>query len=69
MKTRISQCRAILGHMRLHGSITPREAIRKYNCFRLGARIYELKKKGHSIKSEKQIEDGKTFSKYSLNKG
>lgn len=29
--------------------VTPLEAIQKYGCLRLGARIYDLKQSGHQI--------------------
>jgi len=56
----------ILEYMVKFGSITPREALNKFNCFRLGARIWELKQKGYTINSEIITEDGKSYAKYSL---
>jgi len=32
--------------------ITPHQALRNFGCFRLGARIYELKKEGWPIESK-----------------
>jgi len=43
-----SQNDAILSHLR-RSPITPLEAIQKYGCLRLGARIYDLKQSGHQI--------------------
>lgn len=46
----------ILAHLQNHGSITPNEADEMFACKRLGARIYDLKRQGHNIISER--EDG-----------
>ena len=42
----------ILEYMRKYGSITPMEALREFGCYRLGARIYELRVSGVRIKTE-----------------
>ena len=60
-----SQTEAILRHLQ-RAPITPLEALNKYGCFRLGARIYDLRRLGHSIKSETVERDGKKFARYSL---
>lgn len=67
----MTQCERILRHMQDYGSITQAEAISEYGCYRLGARIYDLKKAGHKIK--RQIETGEnryrekvTFARYCL---
>ena len=39
----------VLSHLKSGKSITPLEALSEYGCFRLGARIYDLKKDGHPI--------------------
>lgn len=39
----------ILGHLKSGKPITPLEALSKFGCFRLGARIHELKEAGHVI--------------------
>jgi hypothetical protein len=62
-----SQCEQILGHLRLHGSITPLVAFKKYGCMRLGARIWDLKKNGHSITVTNIKKNGKHYAKYTLN--
>lgn len=67
----MTQCERILRHMQDYGSITQAEAISEYGCYRLGARIYDLKKAGYKIK--RQIETGEnryhekvTFARYCL---
>ena len=42
----------ILGHMLEGKSITPIDALNNYGCFRLSARIYDLKREGYPIKSD-----------------
>ena len=56
----------ILNYMKKGNSITPLEALNKFNCFRLGARIYDLKLKGHEIRSKIIERNGKRFSSYSM---
>ena len=46
-----SQCSRILAHLRVK-PITPLEALHYAGCFRLGARIYELRSLGYRIDSE-----------------
>lgn len=41
-----TQCDRILRHLRDYGTITQAEAITEYGCYRLGARIYDLKGRG-----------------------
>ena len=45
----MNQCDMILQYMRDTGSITPWEAMREFGCMRLGARIYDLRRRGHGI--------------------
>lgn len=61
-----SQCERIKAHLKRHGSITPMQALRLYGSFRLGARIYNLKKQGCKIKSHLIKRGGKRFAEYSL---
>lgn len=66
-----SQCDMILRHLQDYGSITPSEAIFEYGCFRLAARIADLRKAGYQIESGTQTSVnryGKTvqFAKYTL---
>lgn len=60
----------ILLHLKDGRSITPLEALDKFGCFRLGARIFELKEEGHPIEREMvevETRDGTTrVARYSL---
>ena len=47
--------------------ITPAQALAHLGCFRLAARIGELKNEGHDIKSEiVEVVGGKHVARYSL---
>jgi hypothetical protein len=61
----MNQTEAILQHLK-GAPITPIEALNHYGCFRLGARIYDLRAAGHQIKSELIERNGKKFAQYSL---
>lgn len=61
-----SQTDAILQHLKKGYSLTPLEALDLFGCFRLGARIWELKKT-HKIKMTMvSVGNGKHVSSYSL---
>lgn len=53
-------------HLESGKSITPLEALRLYGCFRLGARIYDLRAEGMTIETNLIEEDGKRFAEYRL---
>lgn len=61
-----SQKELILQHLKEHGSITPLECLKRYQCFRLGARILELRREGFRIDTVMIGEDGKRYAKYVL---
>jgi hypothetical protein len=44
-----SQREAIARYLKTGKSITPLEALQKFGCLRLGARIWELKRQGATI--------------------
>lgn len=67
VKTKTAQAARILSHMQSGKSITAIEALNLYGCFRLAARIGDLRDHGYKIKSEPyRTPEGKTVSKYSL---
>jgi len=61
-----SQCAMILAHMQSGKSITGLEALKLYGCFRLPARIADLKKRGCNILTKKINLNSKRFASYSL---
>lgn len=62
----MTQKEQILQHLTEIGPITPIEALEKYGCFRLGARIADLKKEGVAIRTDIVARNGKRFAQYSL---
>lgn len=50
----MTQAESILAYLQTGQSITPREADELWGCMRLGARIYDLKKQGYKIISERE---------------
>lgn len=61
-----SQNDRILRYLEKGKAITPIQALNKFGCFRLGARIYDLKRKGFTIDSETVESNGKKFASYRL---
>jgi hypothetical protein len=62
-----TQTAQILAHLKTGRSITPIDALNKYGCFRLGARIYDLKQDGHNIvKDMVETDSGKRVASYTL---
>lgn len=67
MTNKQSQNDAILQHLQSGKHINPIQALNNYGCFRLGARIYNLKKMGYKIRTRIIIsKGGKHFAQYSL---
>jgi Helix-turn-helix domain len=66
--TNKSQSNRILAHLKSGKSITPMEALVKFSCFRLAARVHELKAQGHKIKqtTKNNRKTNKKFASYSL---
>lgn len=48
-------------------AVDPISALRLFGCFRLAARIRDLRERGYNIKSAFAEEDGKRFARYWLN--
>lgn len=61
-----SQNAQILGHLKRGKSLTPLQALREFNCLRLGARIYDLKESGHNIESTMIEINGKHVAQYAI---
>ena len=65
MKTK-SQSDRILRHLQRGHGLTPIQALNKFGVFRLGARIFDLKRQGWPIFAKKVKRNGKTFAHYSI---
>ena len=62
----MTQTQAIYEYLKQGNSITPLEALEKFGCFRLGARIWELKDQGFNIQMTMVKNNGKHFASYKL---
>jgi hypothetical protein len=63
--SKVSQEKRILDHLLNGRSLTPIDALQQFGCFRLGARIYQLKKIGYNIESKTvETQSGKRVSLY-----
>lgn len=62
----MSQTKEILKHLQDHGSITAMESLKKQKCFRLSARILNLRLEGHQITTVMIDKNGKRYAKYVL---
>jgi len=60
------QTEKILTYLSKGKGITPIEALNKFGCFRLAARIADLRKNGHLIFTDSITKNGKTFASYKL---
>ena len=63
----MSQKQQILAHFRRNQTLTALEALKKYGCLRLAARVYELRSEGHNIAAiDWTTHDGKVVALYWL---
>lgn len=51
MKRKAKQTSVILLALHCGKRLTPLDALKRYGCFRLAARIHDLRKAGHAIQS------------------
>ena len=61
-----NQTRKILRYMQEGNTITPIEALAMFGCFRLSARIWDLRNEGEDIETERICRNGKWFAGYKL---
>jgi len=63
----MTQTEVLLSYMRHYGSVTPLEAALDLGCMRLAARVHELRRSGHNIKTEwYKTSTGKQVASYKL---
>ena len=62
----MTQTEQIRNHLLEGKSITPLDALRDYGCFRLAARIDELRKEGLEIQTVKEKRNDKSYARYVL---
>ena len=62
----MSQSQLILNHLK-KAPITPIEALEQYGCFRLAARIKDLREQGYKIQTKAKIlRNGKIVAQYMM---
>lgn len=62
-----TQSEQILKHLRSGKHLTALEALNRFGCLRLAARIKDLKDDGHAIESERvELANGKKVASYRL---
>jgi len=62
----MSQKAQILNYMRRGNMITPLAALHMFGCFRLGARVWELRRAGHKIERHWFSDGRKRWARYRL---
>lgn len=63
----MTQTQSILEHLEDGHALTPMEALERFGCFRLAARVEELRKRGHRIVTDKlRTAAGKTIAEYRI---
>lgn len=60
----MTQTEQIKKHLIKWRTITPMEALNSFGCFRLAARISDLKREGLNIRTKMVEADGKRFARY-----
>jgi len=64
----MSQTTDILQALKSGRSLTPLDALSEFGCYRLAARIEEIRQQGHDVATKLVKANGKRFARYSLNK-
>ena len=62
----MSQNKQILSYLEDGNKLTPITALKKFGCFRLSARILDLRNEGLTRQTENVTRKKKTFAEYSL---
>ena len=62
----MTQTEMIRAHLQSGRDLTPIDALHHYGCFRLAARIKELRNQGLQIETLTEQRDGKVWAKYRL---
>ena len=65
-KKTLSQCDRILKHLQSGKTINPAQAWNLFGCYRLGARIHDLRKRNFNIVTKTIYKNGGNFAEYSM---
>ena len=61
-----SQTHTVLAYIRRHGSITAAEAVEGFRCYRLAARVKDLRNMGYDIVTHEEDHEGGRHARYVL---
>ena len=61
-----TQTDTVLRHLQHVGPLTPLEALQLYGCFRLAARVKELRERGYNVVTDTGHANGKHYAIYRL---
>jgi hypothetical protein len=61
-----SQCHTVLTYLKRHGSITAMQAMTEFRCYRLAARIKDLRDMGYEIETHTEEHANGTHARYEL---
>ena len=63
----VKQIEQILEYLKTGKTLTPIESLNMFGCFRLAARVFELKKRGWPIECDRRdVGNGKVVGHYTL---
>ena len=62
----MTQCEQILDHLKRGKTITQVDAFNEYGCWRLAARIADLRQAGHDVLTVMESQGEKVFARYQL---
>ncbi len=62
----MTQTDAIRSFLLEGNSLTPIDALERFGCFRLAARIDDLRREGLDIETIKERQNGKSYARYKL---
>jgi hypothetical protein len=62
----MTQTDAIRSFLLEGNSLTPIDALERFGCFRLAARIDDLRREGFDIETIKERQNGKSYARYRL---
>jgi hypothetical protein len=62
----MTQKKAILSHLKKYKRISPVTALKEYGCYRLAARIHELRKEGYEIEKFQKISKNRYGNKVNI---
>jgi len=62
----MSQNDRVINYLKQGKKLTPLKALKKFQCFRLSARIFDLNQMGYNIECTNVSKNGKHFAEYKL---